>query len=451
MTKAGGSQAYGRFSKEKIKSKSLAKFFTALLGAIICFDGYFSTIATGTVMKPVTDSFQISREKLAYIVDSLGASMCVIQPISTWTAVVISVITEEGSTNGMNNFLRTIPYNFYAILSIITVLFYCFTEYDFGPMKTYEREARNSEIENSNQLISALRSNDELSKIIPSEKGKIWDLIIPLLFLIVFTIIIIVFTGGGFTVKGKSVEFVLRDSDASLSFSVSATLTIALCFLMYVPRKLMNKKEFMDGIYEGMKLMLPIVVILTLAWGVGGITKIFQTGEYIGNAIRNGNFPSSLLPFLVFIISALLAFSIGTSWGTFTILLPIINNICRTSSPSLLSASQAAVLSGAVFGDHCSPISDTTVLSSISSGCLHIRHVNSQIPYALLSAFTASIGFLMSGLLNGRAEIALPVTVGLHILVLFGLSMLYNKSCFERFKKVGKDNVSRQIDVITPI
>lgn len=443
MSRAGGTQAYGEWSKKTIKTKWGAKLSTSVLGCLICFDDYFSTIASGTVMRPVTDILLISREKLAYLVDSLGASLCVIQPISTWSAVIIStIVNEDEHANGILEFSKTIPYNFYAILAILTVFYFSISENDFGPMKGYERKAiLKGELSEEERKVDM---NDELSRIVPSKDGTIWDLVAPILFLVIVTIIYIIFLGGGFSDSSKSVEDIFGDSDAALAMSISSALTIVFCAALYLPRKLMNFVEFMEGVTEGMKSMLPICLILVLAWGIGGVSKLFQTGEYLGRAVENGNFPSGILPFLVFIISALLAFSIGTAWGTFGILLPIAYSLCRTT-PDILTCTQAAVLSGSIFGDHCSPISDTTVMSSTSAGCPHMNHVSSQLPYAITTAVSASIGFLIAGLSRGNLWASLPTVLVIHGLLLFLVQYLSNKGYFSKFEGVESPKIIQEL------
>lgn len=434
MTKAGGTQAYGAWSKKTIKTRRGAKLSTAILGTIICFDDYFSTIATGTVMRPVADSLLVSREKLSYIVDSTSACFCILQPISTWSAVIISSITTDESSNGMLTFAKTIPYNYYAILTLLTVYFLSITENDFGPMKVYENNTKETG-ELSYEDNSTV--NDEFLDIKASDKGTIWDLLAPIIFLVISTVIMILYLGGAFEGSGKSAEDIFGDTNSSLAMSVSGLLTILFCACLFLPRKLMTFGEFMDGIVGGIKSMVPVIIILTLAWGIGGISKIFQTGEYLGNAVENGNFPTGIIPFIVFIVSGLLSFSIGTAWGTFGILLPITFNICK-STPDILTITQAAVLSGSIFGDHCSPISDTTVMSSLSSRCPHMNHVTTQLPYAILSATSSAFGYLFGGLSRGNAYIGFFTAFFVHILLLTLCIFSSRKGWFSRFERIVK-------------
>lgn len=393
VTKAGGSKAYGDWAVKKIKTRKGAKLSTCLLGTLIFIDDYFNCLTVGTVMKPVTDKYNISKEKLAYIIDSTAAPICIIAPVSSWAASVISQMNDSG-LNGVNDFIKAIPYNLYAILTILFVIVICVTNINFGKMAKFEKLAMEGKSEN---YVEEDMEEDELSKLKVSEKGKVIDLIVPILTLIVFSVLSMLYIGGYFS-SDISLAEAFGNTDAGPALAISGFLTLVITFFLFIPRKVISFKEFMSCITMGVKSMVSAYIILTLAWTISGVCReLLSTGEYVGGIVAQSNLASGLIPAMAFIVAGILAFSMGTSWGTFGILIPIIVIICENTAPDLIIISLSAVLAGSVFGDHCSPISDTTILSSTGAKCNHINHVSSQIPYTLVVAFGCFVGYIIAG------------------------------------------------------
>ena len=422
VTMSGGSRSYGDWASRKIKKRSSAMLATSGLGLLIFIDDYFNCLTVGTVMRTITDKHLISRAKLAYVIDATAAPICAIAPISSFAAYAISVLADTGATqNGMTTFLQSIPFNLYAILTIIMVIALSLCQLDFGPMERFEKARREgSEITN----VPAAQAQDELDGIVPSEKGRIWDLVLPIASLILFTVASMLWTGGfGTVVDGEKVglmaAFANTDSNASLTYGAFGALIVAL--LLYLPRRLMTFKEFFGGITTGFKSMLSAITIMVLAWSIGGIcTEYLLTGQYVGELVRSSHFPLQLFPAVIFAVAGGLAFATGTSWGTFAMLIPISVEISRYSAPELIPIIFAAILAGAVYGDHCSPISDTTILSSAGAGCNHIDHVSTQLPYATLAAGCCFVGFVVAGF-TANALLTLVVAVALLLLSLLFL------------------------------
>lgn len=392
ITKAGGSKAYGEWAVKKIKSRKGAQLSTSLLGTLIFIDDYFNCLTVGTVMRPVTDKHKISREKLAYIIDATAAPICIIAPISSWAASVISQMNDTG-LNGIQDFVLAIPYNLYALLTIIFVIFICTTNIEFGPMAKFEKNALNGIVENENSEFE----EDELSKLKISDKGRVFDLIVPILTLIVSSVLSMLYIGGYFE-GGMTLAEGFGNTDAGTALAISGFLTLLITFLLFVPRKVVSFSDFMSCITMGIKSMVSAYIILMLAWTISGVCRdLLSTGEFVGGLVSKSNLAGGLIPAMAFIVSGVLAFSMGTSWGTFGILIPIIAIVCENTAPHLTIISLSAVLAGSVFGDHCSPISDTTILSSTGAKCNHINHVSTQIPYTLVVAFSCLVGYIVAG------------------------------------------------------
>lgn len=381
VSKSGGSEAYGRWAGAKLKSKRSAAFATSLLGVLIFIDDGFNCLTVGTVMRPITDRFRISREKLAYIIDATAAPVCIIAPVSSWAVAVASEVSETG---GFNIFLSTIPYNLYALFTIAMVFVIGLTGKDFGPMKKAEERAA--------QEIKEEQEQDADS----NAKGKVIDLVLPILVLIICAILGMAYVGGFFEGVSFS-EAIGYNPTAGLTLGAFAGLITAM--LLYLPRKLMTAKEFINYIVEGISSIVPPMLILILSWSLGGVCRqLIGTGYFISGFVSTTNLPLGFLPVLIFVIAALMSFSMGTSWGTFGMLIPIITMICSTDGASAyLIPALGATLAGSVYGDHCSPISDTTILSSTGSDCPHINHVETQLPYATLVAVICGIGYLIAG------------------------------------------------------
>ena len=407
VTRAGGSRAYGRWASGKLKSPVAAKLATTILGVLIFIDDYFNCLTVGTVMRPVTDKHRISREKLAYLIDSTAAPICIIAPISSWA---VAVSSELESAGGLNAFFATIPYNLYALLTLVMVLVICLTDFDFGPMK---RAAMNA------QAAPEADESGEMDGMTISDRGTVLDLVLPMLVLIACSILGMAYVGGFFSGTPFTVA-IGENPTAGLTLGAFAALVFAL--ILYVPRKLVSFKDFMDSITQGVKFMVGAILILVLAWSLSGVCRsMLGTGEFVSNLVQTSNIPLRLLPAIVFAVAAFLSFSMGTAWGTFGILLPIVTMICTgAEGAAVLIPSLGATLAGSVYGDHCSPISDTTILSSAGAKCEHIRHVETQIPYATLVAAVCFVGYLIAGF-TSNPWLPLGASILLLLGILFGI------------------------------
>ena len=384
VSRSGGSEAYGRWAGSKLKSKRSAALATSLLGVLIFIDDGFNCLTVGTVMRPITDRLHISREKLAYIIDATAAPVCIIAPVSSWA---VAVASEVSQTNGFHAFLSTIPYNLYALLTIIMVLFISVSGKDFGPMKAAEESAMKE--------AAAETAKAEES----STKGRVMDLVLPIVVLIICAILGMAYVGGYFSGVSFS-EAIGSNPTAGLTMGAFAGLIVA--FLLYIPRKLMTARDFVNNIVSGISNIVPPMLILVLSWSLGGVCRqLIGTGQFISGFVSNSNMPLELLPFIIFIVAALMSFSMGTSWGTFGMLIPIVDMICAAEGAgALLIPTLGATLAGSVYGDHCSPISDTTILASTGAACQHIKHVSTQLPYATLTAVFCAVGYLIIGFTN---------------------------------------------------
>lgn len=425
VTSAGGSYAYGMWAATKIKNKKMAQLATSLLGFIIFVDDYFNCLTVGTVMRPVTDKYRIARVKLAYLIDSTAAPICIIAPISSWAAAVGSTLAAANIfKSDILAFCATIPFNLYALLTIMMVIILAVTNISYGPMRKIENYA------NMNNELGALNDNNTQEVT----NGKVIDLLIPIFALIFFSILSMLYTGGLFSGDSSNIIEAFGNSDASKSLVLGGFGAIVVTFLLYIPRKILSFSDFMGSVTEGIKMMVPAITILVLAWTISGVCRdLLSTGEYIGNIVATSNFPIVLLPLIVFIVAGFLSFSMGTAWGTFGILIPIVIIICEpivSSTPAIMVVTLAATLGGSVFGDHCSPISDTTILSSTGADCNHIDHVSTQIPYALTVALASAIGYLVSAVTNFNVF----TTLGSGALSLIVLIYVFNKISIKRNK-----------------
>ncbi len=421
VTMAGGSRAYGDWASRKITTKKGAQLGTFLLGILIFIDDYFNCLTIGTVMRPVTDKQHISRAKLAYIIDATAAPICIIAPISSWAASVISQLGEISvngeKLNGMQTFMSTIPFNLYALLTLIMVVILCVTNIEFGPMAKFQAEAIKGNIGGSVND----GEDDELSKMKISEKGKVFDLIIPIASLIVFAVLSMLYVGGYFN-GGMTLAEGFGNTDAGPALAMAGFGALLVAFFLFVPRKVLSFKDFMEGISAGVKSMVGAFIILILAWTISGVCRdLLGTGEFVADLVAHSHIPAALIPTMIFIVAGALAFAMGTSWGTFSLLIPIVAMICGAVAPHLVTISLAATLAGSVFGDHCSPISDTTILSSTGAGCKHIDHVSSQIPYTLVVAVCCLVGYIVAGF-TANLWLTLGSSTALLLVILFVLS-----------------------------
>ena len=411
VNKAGGSAAYGRWASKRIKTKAGALVSTSVLGMLIFIDDYFNCLTVGSVMRPVTDQFKISREKLAYIIDSTAAPVCIIAPISSWAAAVSSIAPEG---EGLNLFIRSIPYNLYALLTLLCVVVMSVMGLDFGKMRMVELAAASKESEEN-------AASDEI-------KGTVLDLMLPIGVLIVSCVTAMIYTGGFFDAEsGCYHNFVeaFAGCDASQGLVLGAFVTIVMTMLLYLPRRVLTFTQFTDSFVDGFKAMVPAILILTFAWTLSGITNQLGAKIYVAELVRGtASGLANLLPAIIFLIGVGLAFSTGTSWGTFGVLLPI---VCAVfPSGELMVISVSACLAGAVCGDHCSPISDTTIMASAGADCNHIGHVSTQLPYALTVAGVSFLGYLLAGFVQ-KAWIVLPVAVVMMLATLLMIRTVQKK------------------------
>ena len=420
MNKAGGSAAFGRAASAHIHSRAGAQLATMVLGVLIFVDDYFNCLTVGSVMRPVTDRQKVSRAKLAYLIDATAAPVCIIAPVSSWAAAVTSSVPEGSGINGFTMFLRTIPYNYYAILTIVMMLFLIFSGLDYGPMKQHEDNAAlHGDLYTTEDRPYGNDTDD-----VADTRGHVADLVAPVLVLIVACIFGMIYTGGFF--EGADFISAFADCDASSSLVLGSSIALMFTFVFYRVRGVMSFQDFAGCIPEGFKAMVSPILILTLAWTLSGVTGLLGAKFFVANLISGSAAAIQyLLPAVIFVVAVFLAFATGTSWGTFSILVPI---VCHAfPQGEMLVVSIAACLSGAVCGDHCSPISDTTIMASAGAHCNHVNHVSTQLPYAITAAVVSAGCYLITGLtqafLGGSANlftslVLLAVAIVLELVVL---------------------------------
>ena len=423
MQKSGGARAYGDWAGKKIKSKGGALASTAGLGCLIFVDDYFNCLTVGSVMRPVTDKFKISRAKLAYIIDATAAPVCIIAPISSWAAAV----TGELEGDGLLVFMSTIPFNIYALLTIIMVFSLCFLKFDFGKMRRNEKIA-----ETTGDLHAGEATNDEKNEEIASNpRGKVRHLLIPVIILIVCCIGGMLFTGfyynwdtGLIDTELQSANFIeaFSNCDAGMSLAIGSTIALFIIAIYYMIARVVSFGEVTSSITTGFKAMAPAILILTFAWSISGIMGArggyLDAQAFVEANLTGSNFPQFLFPAIFFILAGAIAFATGTSWGTFGVLVPIAVTILGGSG-TMAIITVSATLGGAVFGDHISPISDTTILASAGAECNHVDHVNTQLPYALVVAIIAALSYVVAGLCASLGGVLCAVIMWAVALALF--------------------------------
>lgn len=413
MNKAGGSAAYGKWASERIKTRKGAILATMGLGILIFVDDYFNCLTVGNVMRPITDKHGVSRAKLAYIVDATAAPICMIAPISSWAAAVTGVV--EGY-DGLELFIRAIPYNLYSLLTIAMIIIITRLNFDYGPMKKHEDNA----IRNGDVYTTPDRPYEGQDGEVAAGKGKVKDLVFPVIILIVFCILGMLYTGG--ILEGANVIDAFANCDASLGLSMGSVLALLIIIVYFLVRKVLTFNECMECFPNGFKAMVPAILILTFAWTLSGVTGLLGAKEFVSGIFAGGAAGLKiLLPAIVFLVAVGMSFSTGTSWGTFGILLPIV--VAVGLEPELLVISVSACLAGAVCGDHCSPISDTTIMSSTGSMCNHINHVTTQLPYALTVAGVSFVGYIIAGFIQS-AWIVLPISLAMMFGTLYVFKIL---------------------------
>ena len=417
MSKSGGSAAYGKWAGTKIKSKKSAMLATTGLGVLIFVDDYFNCLTVGSVMRPVTDRFKVSRAKLAYIIDATAAPVCIIAPISSWAAAVNSYVPEDAGISGFQLFLRTIPYNLYAILTLLMVFTIILTGLDFGLMKKHEKNAAAGDL-----FTSGGEEFEQVKEEEISSNGKVIDLVLPVLVLIGTAIGAMIYTGflGGAT----DVVTAFSGCDAETSLIFATLITVMFMLVLYLPRKVITFKGFMDSFVEGFKMMIPAIGILIFAWSLKGMGDALEIASFVENLVGSNASASVLLPAILFLVAIFLSFSTGTSWGTFAILVPIaIAMFPGADNMQMMIIAVASVLSGAVCGDHVSPISDTTVMSSAGAQSNHINHVTTQMQYAVVVAVVSAIGYVIAGFVH-IWWLVLSISAVLLLVVLFMIKVV---------------------------
>lgn len=414
MNKAGGSAAFGRWASKKIHTRVGAELAAIILGVLIFIDDYFNCLTVGSVMRPVTDRHHVSRAKFAYLIDATAAPVCIIAPISSWAAAVSGFV--EGQ-DGLAIFVRTIPYNFYAILTIVMMVGMVLMKTEFGAMRTHEINALNGDLYTTSARPYENATDDET----PNPRGKVIDLVIPIVVLVICCVISMIYTGGFFS--GTDFVTAFSQSDASTGLAMGSAFGLVFAIIFYMIRRVINFRDCMGCIPEGFKAMVPAIMILTFAWTLKAMTDSLGAAVFVEEAMRSvAGGIEVILPAIIFLVGCGLAFATGTSWGTFGILIPIVVAVFEKSSPEMMIISMSACMAGAVCGDHCSPISDTTIMASAGAQCDHVTHVSTQLPYAILAAAVSFVTYIVAGFVK-TAWIALPVGIVLMLIVLFVIKM----------------------------
>ena len=409
MNRAGGSAAFGQFAADHIKGRVGAELATILLGCLIFIDDYFNCLTVGSVMRPVTDKFKVSRAKLAYLIDATAAPICIIAPISSWAAAVTGFVEGE---DGFSIFVRAIPYNFYAILTIVMMIGMVLLRTEFGSMKFHEKNALKGDL-----YTTPGRPYDTEKQPEVSIRGTVLDLLIPIISLIICCMVGMLYTGGFFS--GEDFVTAFSQSDASLGLTMGSFFGLLITIGLYQVRRVLKFSECMACIPEGFKSMVPAIMILTFAWTLKAMTDSRGADVYVATVVASSarsflNF----LPAIIFVVGCFLAFATGTSWGTFGILIPIVVAVFENSNPDLMIISISACMAGAVCGDHCSPISDTTIMASAGAQCEHVNHVTTQLPYAVTAAAVSFVSYIIAGFVQS-AWIALPIAIALMVATMF--------------------------------
>lgn len=415
MNKAGGSAAFGRWASKKIHTRVGAELAAIILGILIFIDDYFNCLTVGSVMRPVTDRHHVSRAKFAYLIDATAAPVCIIAPISSWAAAVSGFVKGQ---DGLAIFVRTIPYNFYAILTIVMMVGMVLMKTEFGAMRTHEINALNGDLYTTSARPYENATDDET----PNPRGKVIDLVIPIVVLVICCVISMIYTGGFFS--GTDFVTAFSQSDASTGLAMGSAFGLVFAIIFYMIRRVVNFRDCMGCIPEGFKAMVPAIMILTFAWTLKTMTDSLGAAVFVEEAMRSvAGGIEVILPAIIFLVGCGLAFATGTSWGTFGILIPIVVAVFEKSSPEMMIISMSACMAGAVCGDHCSPISDTTIMASAGAQCDHVTHVSTQLPYAILAAAVSFVTYIVAGFVK-TAWIALPVGIVLMLIVLFVIKMM---------------------------
>ncbi len=422
MNKAGGSAAFGRWAAKHIKSRVGTQLATIALGCLIFIDDYFNCLTVGSVMRPVTDKQKVSRAKLSYLIDATAAPICIIAPISSWAAAVAGFARGAGADSGMSLFLQAIPYNFYALLTIAMMIFIAVTKFDYGPMKLHEMNAT----EKGDLYTSGERIDKEDMEINP--KGKVIDLVLPVVVLIICCVFGMIYSGGFFASGEDKAGFIeaFSNSDASVGLVIGSAIAIVFTIVYLLIRRVISFKDAMSSLPEGFKAMVPAILILTCAWTLKAMTDSLGAKIFISQLVEgSAGSLQAFLPAIIFLIAVGLSFATGTSWGTFGILIPIVLSVFEAGQPITIVAISAC-MAGAVCGDHCSPISDTTIMASAGGQCDHLNHVSTQLPYALTVAGVSFVSYIIAGFVPNWM-ITLPIALVLMIGTLFVIKAISGK------------------------
>lgn len=418
MNKAGGSAAFGEWASRRIKTRVGAQLATIALGVLIFIDDYFNCLTVGSVMRPVTDRHHVSRAKLAYLIDATAAPVCIIAPISSWAAAVSSYVKGD---EGFAVFIQAIPYNFYALLTITMMIGLTVLKVDYGLMRMHEHNALRGDLYTTSDRPFA-NAGTEKKK---NAKGKVIDLVIPVLALVVCCVTGMIYTGGFFS--GTDFVTAFSQSVASEGLAIGSFFALFAAIILYVARRVLSFRECMECIPEGFKAMVPAILILTFAWTLKAMTDSLGAADFVKTAMESSaQGLMNFLPAIVFLVGCFLAFATGTSWGTFGILIPIAMAVFENSNPTLMIISISACMAGAVCGDHCSPISDTTIMSSAGAQCNHVNHVSTQLPYAVTAAAVSFVTYIIAGFVQ-TAWIALPAGIVMMLLVVLILRKKHGK------------------------
>ena len=433
MNRAGGSRAYGEWAAEHIKTRKGACLSTFLLGVLIFVDDYFNCLTVGSVMRPVTDKHSVSRAKLAYLIDATAAPVCIIAPISSWAAAVAGTVD---GVNGIQLFIATIPYNLYALLTIVMVVFIALSDTDYSLMKVHEDNARKGDLFTTR------------SKLYPEDdkpahtRGRVIDLVLPVIILIAMCVLGMIYTGGFFS--GADFITAFAECDASYGLALGSIGALIISILYFLARRVLTFGDCMDSIAAGFKQMVPAILILTFAWTLNSMTSLLDAGPFVSGLVENATAIRILLPLILFVVAIGLSFATGTSWGTFGILIPIVTNVfsadlASTSEtgiiPEMVIVCISACLAGAVCGDHCSPISDTTIMASTGAQCDHVNHVSTQMPYVFTVAGVCAVGYLISGFIQ-NVFVVLGISVVLMLAVLFTIRFIGSQKTSSEKTKV---------------
>ena len=421
MNRAGGSSAYGEWAAAHIKTRKGACISTFVLGALIFVDDYFNCLTVGSVMRPVTDKHKVSRAKLAYLIDATAAPICIIAPISSWAAAVAGTVD---GVNGIQLFIDTIPYNLYAMLTIIMVIFIAMSDTDYSLMKIHEDNARKGDIFTTR---NKAYPDDDKPK---HTRGRVIDLVLPVVILIVMCVIGMIYTGGFF--EGEDFITAFANCDASFGLALGSIGALLIIILYFLGRRVLSFTDCMDSIAAGFKQMVPAILILCFAWTLKSMTSLLEAGPFVSGLVESVSAIRILLPLILFVVAIGLSFATGTSWGTFGILIPIVTGVFSTELastaetgiiPEMVIICISACLAGAVCGDHCSPISDTTIMASTGAQCDHVNHVSTQMPYVFTVAGVCAVGYIISGFVQ-NVFVVLGASIVMMLAVLFAIKVI---------------------------